>query len=177
MTGINELSRPEQSGQSNLTAEEGAELWKTYLEPLKSQGIRLGTPAPSSAPSGKTWLQDWLKACAGGCNPDFVALRKLLSVLLVIAQNVRILMARNHSAFAFPSADYYDVNATQFQLYLEDFHDTFQLPIWVTEWADQVSTVITSFIYQLYALASSKSSSYFPRKLTTFTVSFRYTCM
>ncbi|KAL5531485.1 hypothetical protein ACEPAG_4362 [Sanghuangporus baumii] len=106
VTHILGFNEPQQPGQSNLTAEEGAQLWRTYLEPLKSQGIRLGTPAPSGAPSGKTWLQDWLTACAGGCNPDFVALH------------------------------WYDVNATQFQLYLEDFHDTFQLPIWVTEWAD-----------------------------------------
>lgn len=59
-----------------MTPERGAELWTTYIEPLKAQGMRLGTPAPSSAPSGKTWLQEWLQACNGGCNPDFVALRK-----------------------------------------------------------------------------------------------------
>ena len=35
-------------------------------------------------------------------------------------------------------ADWYDINATQFQEYLEDFHNTFQKPIWVTEWACQV---------------------------------------
>lgn len=60
-----------------MTPERGAELWSTYIEPLKAQGMRLGTPAPSSAPSGKTWLQEWLQTCNGGCNPDFVALRKL----------------------------------------------------------------------------------------------------
>ena len=75
---LTEVIRPQQTGQSNLSPEDGANLWKTYIEPLKSQGVRLGTPAPSSAPSGKTWLQDWLDACAGGCNPDFVALRKFL---------------------------------------------------------------------------------------------------
>ncbi|KAH8116245.1 hypothetical protein DFH11DRAFT_1474712, partial [Phellopilus nigrolimitatus] len=107
ITAVLGFNEPEQSGQSNLSVEEGAELWKTYIEPLKGQGIRLGTPATSSAPSGKAWIQDWLSACGGGCNPDFVALH------------------------------WYDVNATQFQLYLEDFHNTFQLPIWVTEWACQ----------------------------------------
>ncbi|EJD07367.1 glycoside hydrolase [Fomitiporia mediterranea MF3/22] len=107
VTAVLAFNEPQQPAQSNLTVEEGAQLWKTYIEPLKAQGLRLGTPAPSSAPSGKTWIQGWLSACAGGCNPDFIALH------------------------------WYDINATQFQLYLEDFHNTFNLPIWVTEWADQ----------------------------------------
>lgn len=103
--------RPQQSGQSNLTPSDGASLWQTYIEPLKSANpsLRLGSPAPSSAPSGKTWLQEWLSACNGGCTPDFIALH------------------------------WYDVNATAFIEYLEDFHDTFGLDLWVTEWACQVS--------------------------------------
>ncbi|TDL19875.1 glycoside hydrolase [Rickenella mellea] len=104
VTAILGMNEPQQSGQSNLTPQQGADLWKAYIEPFKAQGLRLGTPAPSSAPSGKTWIQDWLTACAGGCHPDFVAIH------------------------------WYDVNATAFQAYLEDFHNTFQLPIWVTEW-------------------------------------------
>lgn len=51
-------------------------MWKTYLEPLRALGVRLGSPAPSSAPSGKTWLQDFLGACNGGCTVDFIALRE-----------------------------------------------------------------------------------------------------
>lgn len=58
-----------------MTPEDGAQMWKTYLEPLRAQGVRLGSPAPSSAPSGKTWLQAFLTACAGGCTVDFIALR------------------------------------------------------------------------------------------------------
>jgi hypothetical protein len=68
-------SRPQESSQSNLTPEQGAAMWKTYLEPLRSRGVRLGSPAPSSAPSGKTWIQDFLTACDGGCTVDFIALR------------------------------------------------------------------------------------------------------
>lgn len=51
-------------------------MWKTYLEPLRQQGVRLGSPAPSSAPSGLIWLQDFLTSCAGGCTIDFIALRE-----------------------------------------------------------------------------------------------------
>ncbi|KAK7045617.1 hypothetical protein VNI00_007450 [Paramarasmius palmivorus] len=103
--GFNE---PQEKGQSNLTPQEGADLWKTYLEPLRtSRNVRLGSPAPSSAPSGKTWIRDFLAACNGGCTVDFIAMH------------------------------YYDVNATDFIRFVTDYHNTFQRPIWVTEWACQ----------------------------------------
>ncbi|KAF8070086.1 glycosyl hydrolase catalytic core-domain-containing protein [Lyophyllum atratum] len=101
------MNEPQQTGQSNLTPADGATMWKTYLEPLRAQGIRLGSPAPSSAPSGKIWLQDFFTACDGGCTVDFIALH------------------------------WYDVNATRFIEYVEDFYNTFQRPLWVTEWACQ----------------------------------------
>jgi hypothetical protein len=118
--------RPQERGQSNMTPQQGADLWKTYLEPLHARGIRLGSPAPSSAPSGLTWLQDFFTACAGACTVDFIALRPLLVAyrLLRTQSDLNIL-------------DWYDINATAFQHYLEHFHDTFQKPIWVTEWACQ----------------------------------------
>jgi len=102
--GFNE---PQQPGQSNLSPTDGAALWKQQIEPLKQQGVLLGSPAPSSAPSGKQWLLDWLTACQGGCTVDFIALH------------------------------WYDINSTAFIQYLEDFHNTFQRPVWVTEWACQ----------------------------------------
>jgi len=101
------FNEPELSGQSNLTVQQGVELWKTYMQPLKAQGVQLGSPASSSAPSGKTWLRDFLSTCGGNCTVDFVALH------------------------------WYGINSTQFIQYLQDFHNTFQRPIWVTEWACQ----------------------------------------
>ena len=123
-------TRPQETGQSNLTPQEGASLWLQYIQPLKSQGIRLGTPAPSSNPNGKTWIQDWLSACNGSCTPDFVALRESSA-----QESSRMKLIINVCYWV----DYYDVNATVFQSYLEDFHNTFNLPIWVTELADQVN--------------------------------------
>lgn len=107
---LSPIVRPEQSGQSNLTVQRGVQLWMTYVQPLKGQGIKLGSPAPSSAPAGKAWLQNFLSLCGGNCTVDFVALH------------------------------WYGINSTQFVEYLQDFHNTFQLPIWVTEWACQVDT-------------------------------------
>ncbi|KAJ7772714.1 glycosyl hydrolase catalytic core-domain-containing protein [Mycena maculata] len=104
-TAVLGMNEPQETGQSNLTAQQGAEMWTTYMEPLHAQGLRLGSPAPSSNPDGKTWLQDFFTICNGSCTVDFIALH------------------------------YYDVNATAFAEYLTDFHNTFQRPIWVTEWA------------------------------------------
>jgi len=105
--GFNE---PQEVGQSNLTVAQALPLWMTNIQPLKAQyGVRLGSPATSSAPSGKTWTADFLSACRNqtGCSVDFVALH------------------------------YYGTNATTMIDYITDFHNTFQLPIWVTEWACQ----------------------------------------
>jgi hypothetical protein len=107
VTAVLGMNEPQETGQSSLTPDQGAQMWKTYLEPLRAKGVRLGSPAPSSAPSGLTWLQDFLSSCAGGCTVDFIALH------------------------------WYDVNATAFEAYLESFYAAFQRPLWITEWACQ----------------------------------------
>lgn len=107
-----------------MTPEEGAAMWKTYLEPLRAQGVRLGSPAPSNAPSGKIWLEKFFVACSGGCTVDFIALR------VYLRYTMRVLSA--HSL-----ADHYGVNSTSFIEYVKDFHQTFKLPLWITEWACQ----------------------------------------
>ena len=33
-----------------------------------------------------------------------------------------------------PIQDWYGINATEFIAYVEDFHNTFQRPLWITEW-------------------------------------------
>jgi Glycosyl hydrolase catalytic core len=35
------------------------------------------------------------------------------------------------------SQDWYGVNASEFEAYIKDFHNTFLRPLWVTEWACQ----------------------------------------
>lgn len=102
------MNEPNQQGQAQVSAGDAAAQWKQYLEPLKANtGVRLGSPAPTNAPSGKQWLYDFLGACGGGCNVDFIALH------------------------------YYGINATDFINHVTDYHNAFQKPIWVTEWACQ----------------------------------------
>jgi len=103
--GFNE---PQETAQSNLTAQQAKDLWMTNIKPLKDQyGVRLGSPATSGGPSGKNWTTEFLQVCGTDCEVDFVALH------------------------------YYGTNATAMIEYITDFHTTFQKPIWVTEWACQ----------------------------------------
>lgn len=121
------IFRPEQPSQSNMTAQEGATIWKTYLEPLRARGIRLGSPAPAGAPSGKTWLQNFMISCDGGCTFDFLAIRKLYSTSTP---------AERHSHVAdIIILDWYGIDASEFITFLNEYHTTFNKPIWITEWA------------------------------------------
>lgn len=108
-THILGMNEPQEESQSNLSPQDAATMWKTYLEPLRAANpnIRLGSPAPSSNPNGIQWIWDFLGNCNGGCTLDFIALH------------------------------YYDVNATDFIQHINEYHNAFQRPIWVTEWACQ----------------------------------------
>lgn len=67
--GFNE---PEITGQSECTPQEAVDAWIEFLEPLKSQGYRLGSPAVTSGDFGREWFREWWRLCDGRCNPDFI---------------------------------------------------------------------------------------------------------
>jgi hypothetical protein len=104
--GFNE---PNHDGQASIDPGYGATLWRQYMEPLKASGYRLVSPAVTSAPSGKTWLQNFFRSC-GGCHVDAVAVH------------------------------WYGTDPQAFIAYVQDFHNTFNKPIWVTEFACQSFT-------------------------------------
>ena len=66
------FNEPDNAGQSNLSPSAAAAGWKTYMEPFAGKA-KLGAPAVTNggAPSGLTWLGDFLTACSG-CTIDFV---------------------------------------------------------------------------------------------------------
>lgn len=64
--------RPNQVGQSDMSAQDGAALWISTIEPLRAKGCKLVSPATTSAPSGKQWIKDMLTACNGGCTVSFI---------------------------------------------------------------------------------------------------------
>jgi hypothetical protein len=101
------MNEPNQQGQSDMSAGSGVELWKTYIQPLKSRGVRLISPATTSSPTGKQWIQEFQSICGGACTFDAVSLH------------------------------WYDVGVQKFIDYVTDFHNTFNSNIWVTEYACQ----------------------------------------
>lgn len=66
--GFNEPERPE---QANMSPGDAARVWKEHVEPLREQGIRLGSPSVASTEEGLNWLQAFLNE---GCQIDFLAL-------------------------------------------------------------------------------------------------------
>ncbi|KAF5370125.1 hypothetical protein D9758_001226 [Tetrapyrgos nigripes] len=104
--GFNE---PDQAGQSNLSPQDAAGMWKQYIQPLKSQGYKLVSPAVTSDPAAKQWMKQFFDAC-DGCTFD--------------AQAVH----------------WYDTSFENLQSFLEGYHDMFNLPIWLTEFAYQSFT-------------------------------------
>ncbi|KXN86345.1 hypothetical protein AN958_10207 [Leucoagaricus sp. SymC.cos] len=52
-------NEPNQSGQSNMSPQHAADLWRAHLNPLKDHGYFLVSPACTNAPSGKTWMQSF----------------------------------------------------------------------------------------------------------------------
>lgn len=70
--GFNEPDGTHATGGSSLATDLAASTWKAQIEPLKELGIKLGAPAVTGSPDGFTWLENWLKDCDGGCNPDFI---------------------------------------------------------------------------------------------------------
>ncbi|KIO31303.1 glycoside hydrolase family 128 protein [Tulasnella calospora MUT 4182] len=74
LLGFNE---PDNAGQSNLSPETAASLWKRYIEPIKAANrkVKLISPAVTNAgaPGGLAWLDSFLAACHG-CHIDGIAI-------------------------------------------------------------------------------------------------------
>ncbi|KAK7062565.1 hypothetical protein VNI00_000053 [Paramarasmius palmivorus] len=66
------FNEPDLPSQSNVSPDQAVRTWKEHIQPLKQKGVRLGSPGISSAPSGKSWLKEFLDKCHD-CNVDFIA--------------------------------------------------------------------------------------------------------
>jgi len=100
------INEPNEAGQSNMSPESGAQLWQTYVEPLRNEGYELVSPVTSSNPNGFVWVQNFLKACNGNCNFDKIALH------------------------------FYDTTFQKFQDYVNKWHTAFpDKKMWITEYA------------------------------------------
>ena len=70
--GFNE---PERRDQANIDPVVAARAWKQFIEPLRAQGVRLGSPAIASTDEGLKWMQQFLNELSRvGGRIDFLAL-------------------------------------------------------------------------------------------------------
>ncbi|KAK4688160.1 hypothetical protein P7C73_g1967, partial [Tremellales sp. Uapishka_1] len=96
------FNEPDQSGQANLNASYAATLHQQWVKSL-SGAYKIGAPAVSRG--AKQWLVDWIAACAGKCQYDFIPFH------------------------------FYGDTAADLNTYIDDFHTTFNKPLWITEFA------------------------------------------
>jgi len=101
------FNEPEISGQSNISPQTGVQLWKQYIQPMKAKGATLISPATTSDPAGKQWMIQFYSLCGDDCGVDIHA------------------------------AHWYDVSGDALISYLQDLHNTFNKPLWLTEFACQ----------------------------------------
>jgi Glycosyl hydrolase catalytic core len=85
-----------------------ADLWMQHLQPLKSQGYTLVSPACTNAPAGLQWQQDFMTACGQkGCSVDIIA------------------------------THWYGTSSQNFIDHVSQYHSIFGKEIWITEFACQ----------------------------------------
>jgi len=101
------FNEPEQASQSNISPARAAQLWRQYIDPLKDQGYSLISPACSAATSSGKSWMQSFFAACSGCHFDGVALH------------------------------YYGTSSQDFINHVTDFHLTFGLPVWPTEFGCQ----------------------------------------
>ncbi|THG97742.1 hypothetical protein EW026_g4312 [Hermanssonia centrifuga] len=101
------FDEPNESDQSNLDPYTAASLWQQHIEPKRALGYQTCSPATSSNPNGFTWMQNFFDACNGGCTVDFICVH------------------------------WYDLQASDFQEYVERWYNTYNKDIFITEFAPQ----------------------------------------
>lgn len=98
-------NEPDQAGQANLSVEDGINSYLAQITPYAAQGYRLATPACTSDDNGFNWISGFINGCAGRCG------------------------------FSVLQTHYYGTNSDAFIAYIQKLHDTFGLPIIVSEYA------------------------------------------
>lgn len=102
------FNEPDQAGGggSNIPVDDAVKAHKKYIQPLAGQGLKIGSPAVTNGNEpnkGINYLKQFIAQCSD-CQIDFVV------------------------------AHYYAwANADDFKNYLTKFHETFNKPVWVTE--------------------------------------------
>ncbi|KAH0839655.1 glycosyl hydrolase catalytic core-domain-containing protein [Lanmaoa asiatica] len=102
------MNEPEQPSQSNMSPQDGVNLWMQYINPLKDQGYYLISPACTNSDAGLAWYQQFFSLCQSqGCHVDAIAFHA------------------------------YSVDAQSIIDFATQLHNTYNMDIYMTEFADQ----------------------------------------
>ncbi|KIJ70277.1 glycoside hydrolase family 128 protein [Hydnomerulius pinastri MD-312] len=101
------MNEPNEPSQSNMSPQDGFNLWMQYLNPLQYEGYQLISPACTNDDAGLQWYQEFFAACNGQCHVDGIAFHA------------------------------YTTSAQAVIDFATALHNTYNLPIWITEFADQ----------------------------------------
>ncbi|KAJ9612430.1 hypothetical protein H2200_004027 [Cladophialophora chaetospira] len=106
-TALLGFNEPEIPDQANLGVEEAVQLWRDVVLPAKRKfGLRLGSPGMSSdVGRSKPWLNSFLTQLQGKDEIDFLVVH------------------------------WYGPHFSDMRAFVEDMHNTYQLPLWVNEFA------------------------------------------
>ncbi len=106
-TALLGFNEPEVSEQANMSVEEAVQLWRDVVLPVKRKfGLRLGSPGMSSDVSrSKPWLDSFFSQLQSNDEVDFLVVH------------------------------WYGPHFGDMQRFLQDMHSTYNLPLWVNEFA------------------------------------------
>ncbi|KAH0826911.1 glycosyl hydrolase catalytic core-domain-containing protein [Lanmaoa asiatica] len=100
------MNEPNEPSQSNMSPQDGISLWKQYIDPLKSHGYYLVSPACTNDQAGLDWMKSFVEGCTD-CTIDAIAFH------------------------------FYGTDPGAFVEHATTLHETYNKPIWITEFADQ----------------------------------------
>jgi hypothetical protein len=102
------MNEPNEPSQSNISPQDGVTLWMQYLNPLQYEGYYLISPACTNDDAGLQWYQQFFAACqTAGCHVDGIAFHA------------------------------YTTDAQAVIDFATQLHTTYNMDIWITEFADQ----------------------------------------
>lgn len=138
LLGFNE---PDLASQANLTPQQAADSWRTYMEPYAGHA-KLGSPAVCNGGglTGLNWLTSFFDACSG-CTVDFVAIH-----WYGLANEQGVADFKDHTTKAIAAAN--------------------GKPVWITEFKpdgspDEMASFMTQILAFLDSCAGVERYSYF----------------
>lgn len=103
------MNEVNQKGQSDMSVGDACKLMRSHIMPLADKGWYIIGPSTTSAPNG---LTQWYKQFQSECGDVFDRMDAI-------------------------SLHWYDVSIDAFKKYVENWHNTFKKPVWITEFACQ----------------------------------------